>query len=245
MSERRDNFENGVFWEIYKDLEHQFENFLDYVPYLEGNENVYSFKLLNLILSIGGHVDSAFKEMARYPKFSGNKECQEILGKLKESEVRKEEGKGPIPVAISLPLEAFENEYKLSARKVKFKLTPEKPIAPFTPHNPNTNAPKWWESYNALKHDVGVNIGLANLKTTLNALAGAFLLNAIHYPSVSMLHKYGVIKIEFERTAYETVLHESASSEWVKQRYEETGNLPTTLETPLFIYDYKGWEEVS
>jgi len=52
MSEKiEDNFEKGIFWELYKDLERQFQNFLEYVPYLPGNETVYSFKLLNLILS--------------------------------------------------------------------------------------------------------------------------------------------------------------------------------------------------
>ena len=28
-------FENGGFWEYYRTLERQFEDFLDYVPYLE------------------------------------------------------------------------------------------------------------------------------------------------------------------------------------------------------------------
>lgn len=36
-------FENGGFWEYYKDIEHQFENFLEYVPYLKGNKGTYSF----------------------------------------------------------------------------------------------------------------------------------------------------------------------------------------------------------
>src|SRR4030042_747471 len=31
-------FENGGFWEYYKDLERQFEEFLEYVPYLKVNE---------------------------------------------------------------------------------------------------------------------------------------------------------------------------------------------------------------
>lgn len=49
-----DNFENGYFWELYNDLERQFITILEYVPYLEGNETTYSFKILNLILGIGG-----------------------------------------------------------------------------------------------------------------------------------------------------------------------------------------------
>ena len=44
-------FENGGFWEYYKDLERQFEDFLVFVPYLRGNEKTYSFKLLNIFLS--------------------------------------------------------------------------------------------------------------------------------------------------------------------------------------------------
>jgi len=36
-----DNFENGIFWELYKDLERQFQDFLEYVPYLSGNEKAY------------------------------------------------------------------------------------------------------------------------------------------------------------------------------------------------------------
>ena len=63
MSTHTDNFRNGYFWELYTDLEHQLRDFLEYVPYLPGNEDIYSFRLLNLILSIGGHVDSTLKEM--------------------------------------------------------------------------------------------------------------------------------------------------------------------------------------
>jgi hypothetical protein len=73
------NFENGGFWEYYKDLERQFESFLEYVPYLEGNENTYSFRLANMILAIGAHVDSAFKEMARCDMFADKESCKEIL----------------------------------------------------------------------------------------------------------------------------------------------------------------------
>ena len=65
-------FENGGYWEYYKDLERQFENFLEQVPYLKGNEVTYSFRLANLILAIGAHIDSALKEIAAYPFFSSN-----------------------------------------------------------------------------------------------------------------------------------------------------------------------------
>lgn len=241
----KDNFEKGIFWELYLDLERQFQNFLEYVPYLPENETVHSFKLLNLILAIGGHVDSAFKEMARYRGFANNVECQKILEKLKKSERNVQAGKAPFTVPITLPLKGFEKEDKLSMRKVMFKRSPEeKDITPFKPYNHETRAPEWWEIYNGLKHDVSINLRKANLQTTVQALAGAFLLNAIHIPSVLRLFNSGVLKIEFEPEATGGIyFREIATPEWVQQEYEEKRKLPTYLETPLFIYDYEGWEE--
>jgi len=81
-------FENGGFWEYYEDLERQFEDFLQYVPYFDINERVCSFRLSNILLSIGGHVDSAFKEMAAYKKFSKNEKCKQICQKVRESKKR-------------------------------------------------------------------------------------------------------------------------------------------------------------
>jgi hypothetical protein len=232
-----DNFKTGVFWELYKDLERQFENFLEYVPYLEGNENVYSFKLLNLILSIGGHVDSVFKEMARYAKFATNKHCKEILEKLRKSEQRVRKGKSPITIPVSLPLKAFEKEYEISTRKVIFKRLPEREdIIPFEPHNPETKAPKWWKIYNGLKHDVGINMKEANLQNTLHALAGAFLLNVIHIPACIRLIEDRVVKAEITGHVTYHLLEpgwRDSIKDWIKKK-KEFG----IVETPIFKYNY-------
>ena len=34
-----DSFESGYLWELYMDLERQFEDFLEYVPYIDENES--------------------------------------------------------------------------------------------------------------------------------------------------------------------------------------------------------------
>jgi hypothetical protein len=81
-----DKFENGLFWEAYMVLEHQFMQFLDFVPYAKENGTTFSSRLLNLTQNIGGYVDSAFKEMARYAKFSSNSDCREIKRIVHESE---------------------------------------------------------------------------------------------------------------------------------------------------------------
>lgn len=220
---RKDRFESGIFWELYKDLEAQFKNFLEYVPYLDGNEKTYSPKLLNLVLSIGGHVDSAFKEMARYPEFSNNNECKEILEKVRKREI----------VPITLPLAAFGKEYKLSERTVVFKCIPEREqVKPFKPRHPRAKSPIWWKMYNGLKHDVSINIKKANLETVLNALAGAFLLNVIHIPSYLRLHKYQV----FRRKNGGSYTYGPKARENLIKFYKQR-KFFGRLETPLFIYD--------
>lgn len=79
-----------------------------------------------------------------------------------------EKGERPTFPSVKLYLKAFEKEYELSQRKVIFKRLPEgKEVTPFEPYNLKTNAPKWWEIYNGLKHDVSIHIKQANLLNTL------------------------------------------------------------------------------
>jgi len=232
----KDNFENGVFWELYNDLERQLQNFLEYVPYLPGNEQVRSFKLLNLILSIGGHVDSAFKEMARYPKLS-KKKCQEILKILKESEANKQKGKAPKTVPISLSLKAFGKEYRLDKEKVLLKcLHGRRMITPFQPFNLKTKAPKWWNVYNSLKHDVGLNLEEANLENTTLALAGAFLLNVRHISGALRLFDFGILKTWDEEKFFGI----PANEVFLKDQLEDIigKNSPCFVETSIFLYNY-------
>ena len=76
-------------------------------------------------------------------------------------------------------------------------------------------------------------------------LAGAFLLNAIHIPSVVRLYGYGVIdEIDVEPTIMgEIYVKDHYSMGMVEEIYEERLQLPTKLETPVFIFDYDPEEE--
>jgi len=226
----RPKFENGGFWEYYIDLERQLEDFLGYVPYLDKNEQVCSFRLVNLFLSIGGHIDSALKEMALYRGFSRNQECQEIKRKVLETRIRIRTNKPPIIIKIQELLNPFENEYKLSQKKVVFKRLPEREeIMPFCPHNPVTKAPKWWEIYNGLKHDFTDNFEHANLRNTLHALSGAFLLNVIHGPAILRLNDYDLLEWPGGGMPREQLI----DMIYRKQK------LFCSVETPLFVYDYE------
>ena len=229
-----DKFETGLFWELYKDLERQFQNFLVYVPYLKGNERTYSFVLYTLILSIGGYIDSAFKEMARYEGFTDDLDFQRIVSQLQESIKRIKMGKSPKIIPIKHFLEIFEKKYNLSKRKVIFKLSPiMNEITPFTPHSPKTNAPKWWDIYNGLKHNAGINIREANLHMTRDALAGAFILNAIHIPSILRFYEYGILK----RTDGGIYKFSPRGIETLKRMLKDRKQIGF-VETPLFKYNY-------
>ncbi|MFC1487076.1 hypothetical protein ACFLRN_05240 [Thermoproteota archaeon] len=219
-------FENGGFWEYYKDLENQFQNFLEYVPYLNGNENTYSFKLLSQILSIGGYIDSAFNEMARFSKFSENEICLRILRRAAQR-----------LGIIKSGIEAFDNLYNISNRTVTFKFIPER--VDIQPFNCTDTIPEWWDFYNELKHDVGINLEKANLKNTRDALAAAFLLNVIHEPGILRLYNYDVLKFyTIVRGEPSKHLSKSIPRKDFERLIHERQSFWGSVQTDLFVYDF-------
>lgn len=175
--------------------------------------------------------------MARYPFFSDNNYCKQILEKLGKSAGKVEKGEHPITVPVWLCLKAFEKPYKLSQKKVMFKRLSEwEKVQPFKPHNRKTNAPEWWEIYNGLKHDVSVNIKNANLQTTMKALASAFLLNVIHIPSFVWLYKDGVAKPSLRGTSIFRAEPETARAKIEEIVREGKEYFFGFVETPLFIF---------
>lgn len=234
-------FENGGFWEYYKDLERQFESFLEYVPYLDGNEETYSFRLASLILAIGAHVDSAFKEIAIYPKFS--RRYPKLLQKIVTGKPKKPTIGDYLVLA---------EECKLPQRKVLFKCLPEpQEIMPFQQYEKVGNSlrtPVWWGVYNGIKHEFKKNFGKANLQNTRNALAGAFLINVIHKPAILRLNEYGVLKWPpqpLEGTLAEEYEHAliRMPTHTLEKMLETNQSLWGFVETSLFIYDYSQDEE--
>jgi hypothetical protein len=213
-------FENGGFWEYYKDLERQFESFLEYVPYLENNENVCSFRLSNLLLSIGAHIDSAFKKIVQFPKISNNyPHLFKNDGSPKKLTIR-----DYVPIIC---------DYALQSTPVEFKRLPKRDVIfPFSKYefvNKKLKTPEWWQAYNAIKHDFSRNFIKANLRQVRDALAGAFLLNVVHEPAIGRLNNFGLIKPKngapnYSKNDLDNLL--TNSNPWA------------TIETPIFFYDY-------
>jgi hypothetical protein len=232
------SFENGGFWEYYKDLERQFEDFLIYVPYLEGNEGTYSFRLANLILGIGAHIDSAFKEIARYPPFDAK---YPLILKNADSKPKKSTIWDYFPLA---------EELNLSKQKVTFKRLPAREdLSPFSQYQKVKdvsgkdciNCPSWWDSYNDIKHNFKENFTEAKLATVKDALAGAFLLNVAHEPAAIKLFTSSLLKPKYLPVVmWKEKYDKFRGLEQHKQRpSREPIDDAFTVETPLFKYDYE------
>ena len=237
-----DNFENGYFWELYRDLERQFENFLEYVPYLEGNEQTYSFKLLNLILSIGGHVDSALKEMIRYKLLPRDEQIDGIRSKLLRWETAWASGVKPDRtnrVYMQQLFDIFETKYRLSEKTVFYKVLPKRKKA--KPFNDVKSKPTkgWWGIYNGLKHDVAVALKEANLRNTWDALGCAFLLNVVHQPGLDRLWEYNLLKIDSTGQGVGKSAREQGINKSLLWNIGAKGtSMPLFIETGLLKYKY-------
>ena len=229
--EFKPSFDNGGFWEYYKDLERQFEEFLNYVPYFQKNENTFSFRLANLIVAIGSYVDSAFREIATYPDFM--KKYPLILktanGKLRKTRIS--------------DYHNLAEEYSLKDKEVEFKCLPKRerirPFAKYLKIDGKVACPDWWQVYNGIKHHFRDNLEKANLKNAKEALSGAFLLNAIHTPSAIRLYDYGVMKIRIPKEEEPGRFIRVGSARFqILESLENREQFSGDIETSIFRYDY-------
>jgi hypothetical protein len=233
------DFENGGFWEYYKDLERQFESFLEYVPYLKGNENTYSFRLANILLAIGAHIDSALKKIAEDPSFSTK--YPKMINPTGKNPKTNEEEPRLQNINDFYPL---SEEYKLYEKVVSFKRLPDRePITPFEEYRKEIGkVPYWWTAYNKVKHHFTENFKeKANLKTVRDALAGAFLINVIFEPATIRLAEYGLVKFKFSRYGHceKQLTFSRGSCSQFKGLIEPDYAFDCLIETPIFMYEYK------
>lgn len=98
----------------------------------------------------------------------------------------------------------------------------------------------WWKAYNKVKHEYSLHYEKANITNILEGLAGAFLLNVVHYPSMKFLWQLEVL---------ETVIKtgDGFHPYWIpehlfKEMFEkavrefEPFGAGIRVETPLFLY---------
>ena len=229
----KDAFEKGLYRAFYQYLEDDLIEYMRKVPFIDEHKHVHAPALLAQLLLNCSYIDTAFKDMARYTGFSNEQACIRII-------------KARRKYNIEYAHDAYEPIYKLSAKKVIAKLDwcGDREIIPFQGFDKTQSfVPKWWTSYNKSKHNWTKAFGEANLNNALTSLAGAFLLNAIHFTSIKMLHSIGCYefgywqkndfsRLDLPETTVEEIL-EKACKMHQNPRYD------SRLETRLFIYANK------
>lgn len=127
----------------FQGLEIQLQSCMDYIPFVEGNEDVVSPKFIPIIMEACSLIDSIFKHMASEPAERNN---LKKYSDMYESVLSLEEN---ISLFLGSPIRALT------------------PFAEWTKHQP-----EWWGAYNALKHDRLRNDNAATFNNAVMALGG-------------------------------------------------------------------------
>lgn len=146
----------NLYWNYYLQLENDFFSYSPYCEIDTANNNAFSVKYLQLILSICGEIDSICKTFC--------KRLDENLD-LNTAGIREY-----IPILqTNYPTFAAETVQVLGYRYKE--LQPWKSIA-------KGYVPNWWSCYNAVKHhrDEKGNYKLANQKNAIEALSALYIL---------------------------------------------------------------------
>jgi len=166
------------YWAAYRELEDKFLEFIRFVPLIKRHDEVISFELASLASSVGNWIETAFYRMAKYEGYEGypriNKET----------------------VSIDDFREAFEPHYQLSQLGVRVLPRDYGIIRPFEEFSSN-QSPEWFKAYSKFKHNLEVLFNKMNLRLTVRALAGLFLLSVYPQEMRECVFREGVIHSEY------------------------------------------------
>jgi hypothetical protein len=230
MTVSTDPFAGGLYLAFYRYMEEDFIEYMKKVPFTKDHEKVHSPSLLAQILLACSYIDTAFKDMARYNGFSNEPACQAILKSRRQYNIK-------------LAKEAYEPIYHLSQKKVIAKLDwcGDRELIPFETFSGEEKvSPKWWKAYQESKHNWTKAFKKANMNNALEALSGAFLLNAVHFPSIKLLHDFGIYEFGVKRpTEFSAVpLPPHSRDQLIEAACKTHQNIKydAQVETDLFIY---------
>ena len=145
-----------LYWNYYLQLE---SDFFSYSPYCEidtANDNAFSIKYLQLLLSVCGEIDSICKTFCKTQDDHFNSEkagMSDYIPVLLQS----------YPTFAGETVQVLEHRYR--------EIRPWKSIT-------KGYIPNWWSRYNAVKHhrDEKENYKYANQKNTIEALSALYVL---------------------------------------------------------------------
>lgn len=166
----RAEFSHRMFYQI----EGYVKDFLDYVPLDHDHLEVYSLKLVTIILEIGPELINSF-DLAVSECRAGIRELiHPALRKDREDLVEKEKKLRTRKRSLTFNdyynfLDKYETP-RISRATVEMRGF-DAYMMPFEKTNP-----KWWENYNLLRHDKYSNLKAATLRTALKACGALFWL---------------------------------------------------------------------
>lgn len=141
----------NIHWPYYLAFEEDLENISRYIEFSEHNYETYSLELARILLSAASEVDVLLKDISKMiDSESPNRNINDCKAVLKKNR-------------------AF---WETSVVSRRFGLT----LTPWVNWGGEEN-PYWWRSYNNVKHARSTYFKEANLKNTLNAVAGLLILN--------------------------------------------------------------------
>jgi hypothetical protein len=147
------NHSSPLHWRYLLSLEedlHQIARFIEPAP---ENLSAYSSELASMLLAAGSEVDVLAKMI-----------CQKVKKESKAKNI------GHYASTIGTAYPSVGN-FRVEIPKFGLKLHPWENWA----KSPRTS-PLWWKAYNQVKHERNAHFNQANLKNTLNALAGLYVL---------------------------------------------------------------------
>ena len=143
------------YWRYYILLENKFITTLNYVELTEDNFSTYSVEYAHQMLSIGSELDTFFKIYCNFPlenRKSINDYTKSILNTYPEIKTQ-----------------------KIQVLNTDIQLAPYVEWQNFNPNSPK-NVLRWWDSYNAIKHNRQENLKCASMGNVITSLSALYLI---------------------------------------------------------------------
>jgi len=159
----------GYSWAAYKAIEEDMLRVAEYIPLeTQQYDNVYSFKLADIIMRSCSHIESLLKDVIRNQDLSDHQNQPKIIKSEKKRQL-----------TIRDYIEIFSDYWNLAPVEITIRRNNDikRPFEEFKNLKLEDKIPKWWRAYNDLKHDFYSEVEKGTLENALLALGALFILN--------------------------------------------------------------------
>lgn len=146
-----------VHWNYFLAFDSDAEKLSRYIEFTKENNKTYSIELVRLLLSAASEVD--------------------VVAKLLCNKVSPDENVRDMADYRRILNTKFPKIKKMKIQIPRYGLD----LTPWKNWNKIDRTPIWWKAYNNVKHQRDMKFQKANLKNTLNSIAGLFCLVLYYY----------------------------------------------------------------